>query len=83
MFTWVKKNWKKLESYKKSGKLFLHIIESFISSYVTDKDEKELKKFFAAHPVKYRMTLDRSFERVKRNAHWREKNKDILEKYFK
>jgi len=80
LLKWVKANWKKLESYKKSGKIFLHIIESFISSYVSN--EREIKKFFKTHPVKYKMTVDRSFERVRRHATWLEKNKATLIQYF-
>ncbi len=82
LFRWVKKNWKKLESFKKSGRIFLHVIESFTSSYVTKKDESELRKFFKAHPIAYKMTMSKSFERVRRNIHWREKNRKILAEYF-
>lgn len=83
LFKWVNKNWKKLESYKKSGRIFLHVIESFISSYVTSDDEKRLKEFFRMHPVEYKMTLSKSFERVRRNVTWREKNRKILAEYFR
>ncbi len=83
LFKWVKKNWKKLESYKKSGRIFLHVIEYFISSYVTKDDENQLRKFFKSHPVHYKMTVSRSFERLRRRVTWREKNKKILAKYFR
>jgi hypothetical protein len=39
-------------------------------------------KFFKAHPVHYEMTMSRSFERLKRNIHWRERNGKILAEYF-
>ncbi len=83
LFKWVRKNWKKLESFKKSGKIFLHVIESFISAYVTKKNESELMRFFKTHPVRYKMTMSRSFERMKRRVKWREENSRILAAYFK
>ncbi len=80
---WAEKNWKKLESYKKSGKIFIAMLESLISSHVRKEDEEQLRKFFAKRSLEYKMTLDRSFERVQRNISWREKNADILARYFK
>lgn len=82
LLPWVKKNWKKLEAYQKGGKLFIRLLEAVIGSCISRDKEDELKKFFALHPVKYRMTLDRSFERVERNISWLERNKEILERYF-
>ncbi len=82
LFDWVKTNWKRLETYKKSGSIFLHIIESFTSAYVAKNDERELRKFFVARPLEYKMTLDRSFERMKRNIYWLNNNKSILSQYF-
>ena len=83
LLPWFKKNWKKIESYKKSGKIFIHIVEDLIGAYVTKDKEAELKKFFRQHPVKYKFTLDRSFERLERRINLLEKNKTILAKYFK
>ncbi len=80
LFPYVKKNWKKLKSYEKSGRIFIYIIESLITSYVTRDMEKKLKKFFRAHPVKYKMSVEKSFERLKRNINFLEKNKDVLAK---
>jgi len=82
LLPWVKKNWKKLEAYQKSGKLFIRLLEAITGSCVSPDKEKELKKFFSTHPVKYKMTLDRSFERVERNINWLERNKEILSRYF-
>ncbi len=82
LLPWVKKNWKKIEKYQKSGKLFIRLLEAIIGSSVSREKEKELRKFFKSHPVKYKMTLDRSFERVERNISWLEKNKAILAQYF-
>ncbi|MBI2547218.1 MAG: M1 family metallopeptidase [Candidatus Aenigmarchaeota archaeon] len=82
LFSWVKSKWKKLESYQKAGQLFINILEAFVSSYVTKEDERELRKFFKSHPVKYKMTLNRAFERMKRNIHWLESNKEVLNRYF-
>ncbi|MBI2543362.1 MAG: M1 family metallopeptidase [Candidatus Aenigmarchaeota archaeon] len=82
LLQWIKKNWKKLLPYQKSGRIFLNILESFVSSYVTEEKERELKKFFVTHPVKYKMTLDRAFERVKRNIFWKSRNKNTLTRYF-
>lgn len=82
LLTWFKKNWKKIAQYEKSGKLFIHLLESVIGACVNRNMKDELKKFFAVHPVKYKMTLERSFERVERNISWMENNRGILEKYF-
>ncbi len=82
LLPWIKKNWKKLKSYEKIGKIFTTLLESSISSYVSRDKEQELKKFFKMHPVKYKMTLDRSFEKLRRNITWLEKNKEVLKQYF-
>ncbi len=79
---WMKKNWKKLKKYEKSGKLFIALIEALVSSCTNRDNEKELKAFFEKNPVKYRMTLKRSFEKVGRNISWLEKNRKGLERYF-
>ncbi|MEK6909566.1 MAG: M1 family metallopeptidase [Candidatus Aenigmatarchaeota archaeon] len=79
---WVKKNWKKLKTYEKSGKIFINLLESFISSNADKEKEKELRKFFDARPVKYKMTINRSFERLQRNIKWIERNKSLLTNYF-
>lgn len=82
LLPWVKKNWKKLEAYQKSGKLFIRLIEAIIGSCINRDKKEELKKFFAKHPVKYKMTLERSFERVERNISWLERNREVLSRYF-
>ena len=79
---WVKKNWTKLKTYEKSGKIFISLLESFISSNVSKEKERELRKFFDTHPVKYKMTINRSFERMQRNIKWIERNKTLLANYF-
>jgi tricorn protease interacting factor F2/3 len=79
---WVSRNWQQLEQYKKSHRLFIHIIEALITAYATREKEAELKRFFRSHPVEYRMTLDRSFDRLERNIAWRENSAKALEKYF-
>ena len=83
LLPWFKKNWKKIESYKKSGKIFIHIIEDLIGAYVTRDEERNLIKFFREHPVQYKFTLIRSFEKLERRTNFLEKNKTILAKYFK
>lgn len=83
LLDWVRKNWKILESYKKSGQLFIHLMESFITSYVSRDAERTLKKFFATHTVKYKMTISRAFEKMRRNIHFKEKNAAVLKKYFR
>lgn len=82
LFEWTKKKWKRLETYKKSGQIFLIILESLITAYASKDMEKELKKFFAAHPVKYRMTLNRAFEKMKRSISFKKKNKAVMKRYF-
>lgn len=82
LLPWVKKNWKRLEEYQKSGKLFIRLIEAIIGSCISRDEKEELKKFFSKHPVKYKMTLDRAFERVERNIGWLEKNREVLSGYF-
>ncbi len=82
LLPWFKKNWGKIKSLEKSGKLFIRILEAFISSCVNKEREKELKHFFKIHPVKYKMTLERAFEKVNRNISWLERNKSVLAQYF-
>ncbi|MBI2971681.1 MAG: M1 family metallopeptidase [Candidatus Aenigmarchaeota archaeon] len=82
LLPWVKKNWKKLERYKKSGKIFIHLLETLIGSRASREEERELRSFFKTHPLAYRMTLARSFERLKRTIAWREKNRKALAAYF-
>ena len=82
LLPWVKTNWKKLQPLEKSGQMFIRILEAFIGCYVSMDKEKELREFFNAHKVKYKMTLDRSFERMQRIVMWSEKNKSLLAQYF-
>lgn len=79
---WVAKNWKILKGYEKTGKLFLTLVESFVSSCASRSTEKELKAFFRTHPIKYKTTLKRSFEKVRRNIAWLERNRAALRQYF-
>ncbi len=79
---WVKKNWSKIKKYEKSGKILVTFLESFIAANVNEDAVKELKDFFKKNPIKYKLTLDRSFEKVERNLNWLENNKENLEKYF-
>lgn len=82
LLQWFQKNWKKLKTYEKSGQLFIRLLEAVIGSCTSRDKERELKKFFASHSIKYKMTLDRAFERVERNISWLERNKEVLEQYF-
>lgn len=83
LFDFSRKNWKKLKSYEKSGRIFMYMVESMITAYVDKEMQRDLKKFFSSHPVKYKMALDRSFERLGRNITFKEKNKAVLSDYFK
>ncbi|MBI2084635.1 MAG: M1 family metallopeptidase [Candidatus Aenigmarchaeota archaeon] len=82
LWNWVKKNWRKVEKFKGSGKIFISIVESVVSSCVGKDYEKDIIKFFRSHPVKYRMTIEKSLERVRRKTFWLESNKSLLTKYF-
>lgn len=82
LLNWTEKNWKQIEEYKKSHHMFITFLEFLITAYVTRDKEKELQKFFKRHPVEYKMTLDKSFDRMRRNAFWLEKNKKVLAEYF-
>lgn len=82
LLPWFNANWKKIQPLEKSGSLFIRMIEVFIAAHVTREKENELKSFFSKHPVKYKMTLNRAFEKMERNISWREKNKEILARYF-
>jgi aminopeptidase N len=82
LLDWAEKNWKHLESYKRDHIIFLHILEALVAAHVTRDQEKKLRTFFRKHPVEYRMTLAKSFDRVERNILWREKNRKILAEYF-
>ena len=81
LLDWMIKNWKKLKKHENSWKMFLHIIESFITAYVNDTTE--LKNFFITHKIKYKTTIDKSFEIVNRNIKWKNDNRKDLENYFK
>lgn len=83
LLKWFESNWKKLKVLEKSGQIFVRTLESLIDAYVRMDDGKELKGFFARHPVKYKMTLGRAFEKLERNSQWIEKNSKTLEGYFK
>ncbi|MEM5797482.1 MAG: M1 family metallopeptidase [Candidatus Aenigmatarchaeota archaeon] len=80
LLPWLKKNWKKIKTYEKSGKLFVNLLEAFIAAHVGK--ENEIKQFFAFHPVKYKMTLERAFEKLHRISSWAERNKEVLIRYF-
>ncbi len=82
LLDWAGRNWKQLESYRHSHRLLLYIVGSLITAYVTKDKELELKRFFRTHPVDYKMTVDKSFDRVERNILWLRKNREILAKYF-
>ncbi len=82
LLDWTSRNWKQLESYKHSHRLLLYIVGSLITAYVTKDKELELKRFFKTHPVDYKMTVNKSFDRVERNISWLRKNREILAKYF-
>ena len=80
LIPWMKKNWAAIELHSKSGPVFLHIIEAFINAHVMQ--EKELRDFFASHPVKYKAVTARAFERLKRSAKWLQANKKGIAGYF-
>lgn len=82
LLPWFKNNWKKLQPLEKSGQLFIRILEMLIGSYVSRDKENELRQFFSTHPVKYKMTLNRAFEKTRRNISWLERNKAVLNNYF-
>ena len=82
LLQWMKRNWEKIKKYEKSGKILMTMLESFITPHVDKNKAKELKDFFKKHPLKYKMTLNRSFEKVERNISWLENNKKVLENYF-
>lgn len=82
LLPWFRKNWKRFKKFEKSGQLFIRIIEALIGAYADRKSEKELREFFKSHPVKYKMTLERAFERLTRTVSWRENNREMLAKYF-
>ncbi len=82
LLEWLRKNWKKIERYKNSGKIFINIIESAASSYVGRKYEKQIIEFFKSHPVKYKMTVEKSLERVRRKTSLLERSKETLASYF-
>ncbi len=82
LLPWFVKNWKKLKQLEKSGQIFIRLLEAFIGSYASTEKENELKKFFVTHPVKYKMTLNRAFEKMQRNIYWLDRNKTELARYF-
>ncbi|MBI3190965.1 hypothetical protein HYZ41_04660 [archaeon] len=49
---------------------------------MTKDKEKQLRQFFKVHPVEYKMTLGKSFDRMKRNVFWLENNRKALAEYF-
>ncbi len=81
LLDWTTKNWKHLKSC--THKLFIYIIESMIAAYVTKDKEIKIRQFLKKHPVEYKMTVAKSFDRMRRNIAWRERNRKVLEEYLR
>ena len=79
---WFKQNWKKLEKYKEDASIFRNVLQSVIGSCTNDNAASELKRFLDSHNVGYLMVINQSFEILKRRLSWKEKNREVLKKYF-
>ncbi|MBI4015051.1 MAG: M1 family metallopeptidase, partial [Candidatus Aenigmarchaeota archaeon] len=77
---WLERNWSAFEKRKNSGPTFLRAIEYIISAH--PGREKDIDKFFAAHPVDYKAIQKRAFEKLSRTSSWVKKNRTGLEHYF-
>ncbi len=77
---WVSTNWKKIDAFKKSGHVFMGVVEDTISSCL--RNEKDLTQFLKTHPIEYKMVVNRSLEKLRMNIRWLDTNKTALNKYF-
>lgn len=82
-FNWVKKNWGKLEKFKKTHFVFMELIESLIISYVGKDMKVKLKEFLESKNTGYHKTKANAFEILDINTDWLNNNKEALFSCFK
>ena len=82
-FDWVKENWHKLEKYKKASFVFMGLLESLITLYTGRQKESEIRKFLRSKKVAFKQTQANAFETMQINTRFLEKNKAVLQDYFK
>jgi aminopeptidase N len=66
MWSWLKKNWKKIVSKAGIGNPLLNRVVASIGQVVVATDEDDVRKFFKANPVRgTERTLEQTLERVR------------------
>ena len=66
LWGWLKKNWKKIVKKAGIGNPLLNRVVASIGQVVDAKQEKEIRKFFKANPLRgTEMTLEQTMERVR------------------
>ena len=66
LWGWLKKNWNKIVKKAGVGNPLLNRVVSSIGQVVEAKQEKEVRQFFKANPLKgTEMTLEQTMERVR------------------
>ena len=66
LWNWLKKNWKKIVKKAGIGNPLLNRVVASIGQVVDSKQEKEIRKFFKANPLRgTEMTLEQTMERVR------------------
>ncbi len=81
-WSYVKKNWKKLEKLYKSGSVGLlgHILEGSAGGFISETDLKNVEAFFKLHPIPgTERTCRQTIEVIKANIRWKSRDEaDIL-----
>ena len=66
LWGWLKKNWKKIVKKAGVGNPLLNRVVASIGQVVDAKQEKEIRQFFKANPLRgTEMTLEQTMERVR------------------
>jgi hypothetical protein len=62
--------------------LFRTLLECLITAHVGIEKEKEIRELIGNYEEIYKRTIAKSFEIMRINTYWLERNKDILLAYF-
>jgi aminopeptidase N len=79
---WFKENWDNLKKYTNTPFLFRTLLECLITAHVGIDKEKEIRELIGKYEELYKRTVAKSFEIMRINTYWLERNKDILLAYF-
>lgn len=79
---WFKENWENLKKYTNTPFLFRTLLECLITAHVGIEKEKEIRELIGNYEELYKITIAKSFEIMRINTYWLERNKDRLLAYF-